>query len=57
MPVLRELCYAYLAIHWPHEADQDTYIVLDDFGQLGFAWRETDVDTLGTLRQTGAVSE
>jgi hypothetical protein len=41
----------------PHEADQDTYIVLDDFGQLGFAWRETDVDTLGTLRQTGAVSE
>jgi hypothetical protein len=25
-------------------ADQDTYIVLDDFGQLGCAWRETDTD-------------
>src|ERR1700757_1545660 len=27
----------------PHGADQDTYLVLDDFG-LGCSWRETDVD-------------
>ena len=28
----------------PHEADQDTYLVLDDFGgRLGCAWREIDV--------------
>ena len=26
----------------PHGADQDTYLVLDDFGLLGRAWRETD---------------
>jgi len=27
----------------PHEADQDTYLVLDDFGgRLGCSWRETD---------------
>jgi hypothetical protein len=26
----------------PHGAEQDTYIVLDDFGSLGRAWRETD---------------
>jgi hypothetical protein len=26
----------------PHGPDQDTYIVLDDFGSLGRAWRETD---------------
>jgi len=27
----------------PHEADQDTYLVLDDFGgRLGSSWRETD---------------
>ena len=27
----------------PHEADQDTYFVLDDFGgPLGCSWRETD---------------
>jgi hypothetical protein len=27
----------------PHGPDQDTYIVLDDFGdRLGRAWRETD---------------
>jgi hypothetical protein len=28
----------------PHEADQDTYLVLEDFGHLGCSWRETDVD-------------
>jgi hypothetical protein len=29
----------------PHGPDQDTYIVLDDFGAwLGRAWRETDED-------------
>jgi hypothetical protein len=27
----------------PYGPDQDTYIVLDDFGQIGRAWRETDV--------------
>ena len=26
----------------PYGPDQDTYIVLDDFGQIGRAWRETD---------------
>ena len=26
----------------PHDGHQDTYIVLDDFGSLGRAWRETD---------------
>ena len=26
----------------PPEANQDTYLVLDDFGGLGRAWRETD---------------
>jgi hypothetical protein len=25
--------HAYLAIDMPREADQDTYILLDDFGQ------------------------
>ena len=30
----------------PHGADQDTYLVLDDFGgRLGCAWRETDADS------------
>jgi hypothetical protein len=29
----------------PHEADQDTYLVMDDFGRLGCAWRETDTET------------
>ena len=28
----------------PHGADQDTYLVLEDFGQLDCAWRETDAD-------------
>jgi hypothetical protein len=29
----------------PHGPEQDTYIVLDDFGALlGRAWRETDAD-------------
>ena len=26
----------------PDDADRDIYLVLDDFGQLGRAWRETD---------------
>jgi len=26
----------------PHGPEQDTYLVLEDFGQLGGAWRETD---------------
>jgi hypothetical protein len=26
----------------PHGSDQDTYLVLDDFGQIGRAWRETN---------------
>jgi hypothetical protein len=29
----------------PHEADQDTYLVLDDFGRIGCSWRETDVES------------
>ena len=28
----------------PRGADQDTYLVLEDYGPLGCAWRETDVD-------------
>lgn len=28
----------------PHVADQDVYLVLDDFGWLGCSWRETDVN-------------
>jgi hypothetical protein len=32
----------------PEDADRDVYIVLDDFGRLGRAWRETDADR-GTL--------
>ncbi len=34
----------------PHRTDQDTYLVLDDFGWIGRAWRETDVDS--TDRET-----
>jgi hypothetical protein len=26
----------------PHGPDQDTYLVLDDFGRIGRAWREAD---------------
>ena len=26
----------------PNHTDRDVYLVLDDFGQLGRAWRETD---------------
>ncbi len=26
----------------PHEQEQDTYLVLDDFGEIGRAWREMD---------------
>ena len=33
--------------HWPN---QDTYLVLEDFGRLGRAWRETDEDA--TDRET-----
>lgn len=29
----------------PHEADQDTYLVLEDFGRIGCAWRETDAES------------
>jgi hypothetical protein len=28
----------------PRGADQDTYLVLEDFGQLDCAWRETDAE-------------
>ena len=28
----------------PHGADQDTYLVLDDFGRVGRSWREADVE-------------
>lgn len=28
----------------PHGSQQDTYIVLDDFGRIGRAWRGTDED-------------
>ena len=29
----------------PHGLEQDTYLVLDDFGgQLGCAWHKTDVE-------------
>jgi hypothetical protein len=31
----------------PHGADHDTYLVLDDFGPLGCAWRETDPERTG----------
>ncbi len=34
----------------PHGTDQDTYLVLDDFGLLGRAWRETDEE--GADRET-----
>jgi hypothetical protein len=34
----------------PHGPDQDTYLVLDDFGGLGRSWRETDKNA--TDRQT-----
>jgi len=29
----------------PNEANQDTYLVLDDFGRRGCSWRETDADS------------
>ena len=28
----------------PHGDDQDTYLVLEDFGLIGRCWRETDAD-------------
>lgn len=31
----------------PHGADQDTYLVLEDFGLIGRCWRETDADNAG----------
>jgi hypothetical protein len=34
----------------PNGLERDTYIVLDDFGRLGRAWRETD--EAGTSRAT-----
>jgi hypothetical protein len=29
----------------PEGADQDTYLVLDDFGRIGCFWRETDAES------------
>jgi hypothetical protein len=30
----------------PHDAERDTYLVLDDFGgRLGCGWRETDAES------------
>ena len=34
----------------PNEVEKDIYLVLDDFGRLGRAWRETD--EAGTSRST-----
>lgn len=34
----------------PHGADQDTYLVVDDFGWIGCVWREIDVGS--TDRET-----
>ena len=35
----------------PHEADHDTYLVLDHFGgRIGCVWRETDVDSANRKR-------
>ena len=34
----------------PHGPDQDTYLVLDDFGPMGRSWRETDEE--GADRKT-----
>ncbi len=31
----------------PHGTEQDTYLVLEDFGPLGRAWRETDEENTG----------
>ena len=30
----------------PNELDQTVYLVADDFGKYGRAWRETDCDTV-----------
>jgi hypothetical protein len=33
----------------PHDAERDTYLVLDEFGgRLGCAWRETDAESVET---------
>jgi hypothetical protein len=29
----------------PHGANQDTYLVLEDFGRIGCSWRETDAES------------
>jgi hypothetical protein len=29
----------------PQGAEQDTYLVLEDFGHIGCAWRETDAES------------
>jgi hypothetical protein len=34
----------------PERLDRDTYLVLDDFGWIGYVWRETDVGS--TDRET-----
>ena len=31
----------------PQGADQNTYLVLEDFGRMGCYWRETDADNAG----------
>jgi hypothetical protein len=38
----------------PHEAD-DTYLVMDDFGRLGCAWRETDTESADRETDKGRV--
>ena len=42
--MIGEFRYAYLAIDCAQGAEQDTYLVLDDFGRIGCCWRETDAD-------------
>ena len=38
----------------PHRADQDTYLVLEDFGRMGCYWRQTDADNAdGETRPVG----
>jgi hypothetical protein len=39
----------------PNEADETDYLVADDFGKTGRAWREADVETtdLGCFEKVG----
>ena len=41
----------------PHEPDQDTNIVLDDFGRIRRAWRETHADADKFRKQAKACEE